>query len=176
MTEEPTRILIDGPTDAPRTFVFAHGAGGPMDSPFMEHVAAGIAEHGIRVVRFEFPYMAARRNGVKKGGAPDRQPRLLEAWRKVIKHLGDPSAMEVTTRLNGVVEQNAMASQMVFSFGDLVAYCSTFTDLEPGDVIVTGTPGGVGAARTPPLWMKAGDRVEIEVKPIGVLVNTIVDE
>lgn len=97
-------------------------------------------------------------------------------WMMTPDEVGDPSAMEVTTRLNGVVEQNAMASQMVFSFGDLVAYCSTFTDLEPGDVIVTGTPGGVGAARTPPLWMKAGDRVEIEVKPIGVLVNTIVDE
>ena len=97
-------------------------------------------------------------------------------WMMTPEEVGDPSAMEVTTRLNGVVEQNAMASQMVFSFGDLVAYCSTFTDLEPGDVIVTGTPGGVGAARTPPLWMKAGDRVEIEVKPIGVLVNTIVDE
>ncbi len=97
-------------------------------------------------------------------------------WMMTPDEVGDPTAMEVTTRLNGEVMQNATASQMVFSFGDLVAYCSTFTDLEPGDVIVTGTPGGVGAARTPPLWMKAGDRVEIEIKPVGTLANEIVDE
>ncbi len=97
-------------------------------------------------------------------------------WMMTPDEVGDPAAMEVTTRLNGEVVQNATASQMVFSFADLVAYCSTFTDLEPGDVIVTGTPGGVGAARTPPLWMKAGDRVEIEIKPVGTLVNEVVDE
>ena len=55
----------------------------------------------------------------------------------------------------------------------LINYISTFTSLEPGDVIVTGTPGGVGARRNPPLWMKAGDKVEVEVMKIGVLVNTI---
>jgi 2-keto-4-pentenoate hydratase/2-oxohepta-3-ene-1,7-dioic acid hydratase in catechol pathway len=97
-------------------------------------------------------------------------------WMMTPDEVGDTAAMEVTTRLNGEVMQNAMSSQMVFSFADLVAYCSTFTDLEPGDVIVTDTPGGVGAARKPPVWMKAGDRVEIEVKPIGTLVNAIIDE
>ena len=65
------------------------------------------------------------------------------------------------------------SSQMVFSFGDLIEYCSAFLDLEPGDVIVTGTPGGVGAARTPPLWMKPGDRIEVDVKPVGTLVNDV---
>ena len=95
MSEERTKTLIDGPSDAPRTFVFAHGAGGPMDSPFMARVAAGIADHGIRVVRFEFPYMAARRSGVKKSGAPDRQPKLLEAWRGVIRDFGDSSALVI---------------------------------------------------------------------------------
>ncbi len=96
-------------------------------------------------------------------------------WMMTPDEVGDPAALELTTRLNGQVVQNALSSQMVFSFGDLIAYCSTFVELEPGDVIVTGTPGGVGAARTPPLWMKAGDRIEVEVRPIGTLVNDVID-
>ena len=60
---------------------------------------------------------------------------------------GDLGAMELTTRLNGEVMQNATASLLIFGFAEIIAYCSTFTDLVPGDVIVTGTPGGVGAAR-----------------------------
>jgi len=80
-------LLIDGPDDSPHTLVFAHGAGGAMDTPFLETVAKKVAERGIRVVRFEFPYMAARRTGGKRG-APDRQPVLLQAWRDVVAHLG----------------------------------------------------------------------------------------
>ncbi len=97
-------------------------------------------------------------------------------WMMTPDEVGDTNAMDLTTRLNGEVVQHATSAQMVFSFADLMAYCSTFIDLEPGDVLVTGTPGGVGAARKPPLWMKAGDTVEVEVKPIGVLSNPIVDE
>jgi 2-keto-4-pentenoate hydratase/2-oxohepta-3-ene-1,7-dioic acid hydratase in catechol pathway len=96
-------------------------------------------------------------------------------WMMTPDEVGDPSALELTTRLNGQIVQHATATQLVFGFGDLIAYCSSFTDLEPGDVIVTGTPGGVGAARTPPLWMKPGDTVEVEVRPVGTLVNPIVD-
>ena len=62
---------------------------------------------------------------------------------------------------------------MVFDFADLVAYCSTFTELVPGDVIVTGTPGGVGSARNPPLFMDEGDVIEVDIDPIGTLRNTI---
>jgi predicted alpha/beta-hydrolase family hydrolase len=80
-------FLTDGPANARHTFAFAHGAGGAMDTPFMARVASGLAEHGIRVVRFEFPYMAARRTG-GRGGAPDRQPVLIDAWRRVIGELG----------------------------------------------------------------------------------------
>lgn len=80
-------LLIDGPDDSPHTFVFAHGAGAGMETPFMETVARKVGERGIRVVRFEFPYMAARRTGGKRG-APDRQPVLLQAWRDVAAQLG----------------------------------------------------------------------------------------
>lgn len=80
--------LYDGPDDARAVYLFAHGAGAPMDHPFMNKVARGLGERGVRVVRFEFPYMAARREGKKKGGAPDRQPVLLDAWREVIEQHG----------------------------------------------------------------------------------------
>lgn len=81
-------FLVDGPAEAPVRFLFAHGAGGPMDSGIMATVARGLGERGIRVVRFEFPYMAARRTGGKRGGAPDRQPVLLETWCRVIEGNG----------------------------------------------------------------------------------------
>lgn len=76
--------LTNGPEDATTTLILAHGAGAPMDSAFMNAIAEGIAAAGIRVVRFEFPYMARRRNEGKKG-APDRQPVLIETWRRVIQ-------------------------------------------------------------------------------------------
>lgn len=80
--------LYDGPKNAKHTFLFAHGAGAPMDDRFMTAVARGLGERGIRVVRFEFPYMAKRRALKKKGGAPDRQPVLLDAWRQAIADHG----------------------------------------------------------------------------------------
>jgi 2-keto-4-pentenoate hydratase/2-oxohepta-3-ene-1,7-dioic acid hydratase in catechol pathway len=85
-----------------------------------------------------------------------------------------PAAMRVIARLNGEVLQDAVASDMIFSIPEIIAYLSTFTTLLPGDVIATGTPGGVGAKRVPPLWMKAGDVVEIEVTGVGVLQNPVV--
>ena len=96
-------------------------------------------------------------------------------WLMTPDECGDLGKMELTTRLNGEVMQNATASLLIFGFAEIIAYCSTFIDLVPGDVIVTGTPGGVGVARTPPLFMKAGDVIEVEVKPIGTLRNRIVD-
>lgn len=84
-------LLIDGADDAP-TLVLAHGAGGPMDSPFMATFAQGLAGRGLRVVRFEFPYMARRRAEGRKF-PPDRQPRLVAHWRAVIDHLGGPERL-----------------------------------------------------------------------------------
>jgi len=95
-------------------------------------------------------------------------------WMMTPDECGDLGAMELTTRLNGEVMQNATASLLIFGFADIISYCSTFIELVPGDVIVTGTPGGVGAARNPPVFMKAGDVIEVEVKPIGVLRNRVV--
>jgi 2-keto-4-pentenoate hydratase/2-oxohepta-3-ene-1,7-dioic acid hydratase in catechol pathway len=69
--------------------------------------------------------------------------------------------------------QKATASLLIFGFAEIIAYCSIFTELVPGDVIVTGTPGGVGAARNPPVFMKEGDVIEVAVTPIGVLRNRV---
>jgi 2-keto-4-pentenoate hydratase/2-oxohepta-3-ene-1,7-dioic acid hydratase in catechol pathway len=64
---------------------------------------------------------------------------------------------------------------MIFSVAELISFCSTFTTLEPGDVIATGTPGGVGAARKPPLWMKVGSVVEVEISGVGRLCNSVIE-
>ncbi|HEX7035562.1 MAG TPA: fumarylacetoacetate hydrolase family protein [Pseudomonadales bacterium] len=95
-------------------------------------------------------------------------------WLMTPDEVGDPYRMEITTRLNGEVMQNATADLLVFDFGDIIAYCSTFCELVPGDAIVTGTPGGVGVARNPPVFMDEGDEIEVEVKPIGVLRHRVV--
>ncbi|HKC25723.1 MAG TPA: alpha/beta family hydrolase, partial [Thermoanaerobaculia bacterium] len=87
-------LLVDGVESAPLTLVLAHGAGGPMDSPFLTKVARGVAEAGFRAVRFEFPYMAARRRGEKRG-APDREPVLRQAWHEVMVELGDPARLVI---------------------------------------------------------------------------------
>ena len=97
-------------------------------------------------------------------------------WMMTPDEIGDLSQMEITTRLNGEVMQNAKAELLVHGFEELIEYCSTFVELEAGDVIVTGTPGGVGAARTPPVFMDDGDLIEVEVAPIGTLSNPVVGE
>jgi len=80
-------FLTDGPASAPPTLILAHGAGAPMDSEFMNVVARGIAAEGVRVLRFEFPYMRGRREG-GKARPPDREPVLLESWRQAVRECG----------------------------------------------------------------------------------------
>jgi 2-keto-4-pentenoate hydratase/2-oxohepta-3-ene-1,7-dioic acid hydratase in catechol pathway len=97
-------------------------------------------------------------------------------WLVTADEISDPQSLELTTRLNGQVVQHANTSQMIFSVAELIAYCSSFTPLRPGDVIVTGTPAGVGFKRTPPLYMREGDVVEVEIAGIGVLRSAMVHE
>jgi 2-keto-4-pentenoate hydratase/2-oxohepta-3-ene-1,7-dioic acid hydratase in catechol pathway len=81
--------------------------------------------------------------------------------------------LQLQTRVNGQVVQRASTDQMIFPVPVLVSYISTFVTLQPGDVIVTGTPGGVGAKRNPPLWLQPGDRVEVEISHVGLLFNAV---
>jgi 2-keto-4-pentenoate hydratase/2-oxohepta-3-ene-1,7-dioic acid hydratase in catechol pathway len=97
-------------------------------------------------------------------------------WLVTPDETGPIERATLITRLNGEEMQRAGVDDLVFDVPALIEYCSTFTELVPGDVIVTGTTGGVGAYRTPPLWMKPGDVVEVEVTSVGVLRNTIEDE
>ncbi|MBB6291430.1 2-keto-4-pentenoate hydratase/2-oxohepta-3-ene-1,7-dioic acid hydratase in catechol pathway [Pseudomonas sp. SJZ103] len=97
-------------------------------------------------------------------------------WLVTRDEISDPQNLELTTRLNGEVMQHTSTGDMIFDVGALIEYCSTFTELAPGDVIVSGTTGGVGAFREPPVWMQPGDVVEVEISRIGTLRNTIVDE
>jgi 2-keto-4-pentenoate hydratase/2-oxohepta-3-ene-1,7-dioic acid hydratase in catechol pathway len=97
-------------------------------------------------------------------------------WMMTADELGDVAKLRLQTRLNGEIVQDALINQMIFDIPRQIEYCSSFTRLEPGDVIATGTPGGVGSRRTPPLWLKPGDIVEVEVERLGVLRNGVADE
>lgn len=97
-------------------------------------------------------------------------------WLTTADEVGDPSRLTLVTRLNGAVMQSAALSSMIFPVDALIAYISQFTQLLPGDVIATGTPAGVGALRTPPVWMKPGDLLEIDIPGVGLLRNRVVAE
>jgi 2-keto-4-pentenoate hydratase/2-oxohepta-3-ene-1,7-dioic acid hydratase in catechol pathway len=97
-------------------------------------------------------------------------------WMMTPDELGELGPLRIQTRVNGQVVQDATFEQMIFDIPRIIEYCSSFTKLEPGDVIATGTPGGVGAKRTPPLWLKPGDTVEVEIDRLGTLRNGIADE
>jgi 2-keto-4-pentenoate hydratase/2-oxohepta-3-ene-1,7-dioic acid hydratase in catechol pathway len=97
-------------------------------------------------------------------------------WLVTADEIPDPRTLRLTTRLNGDVVQNESVGELCFDVPQLIEYCSIWAQLEPGDVIVTGTPGGVGAGRKPPLWMKPGDTIEVEITGIGTLRNPVVAE
>lgn len=87
--------------------------------------------------------------------------------------IGDPQSIQVRCWVNDVKMQDANTADMLFPVATLIAYVSQFMTLEPGDVIATGTPAGIGAFRDPPQWLGAGDRIRMELSRIGVLENTI---
>ena len=97
-------------------------------------------------------------------------------WLVTADEIPDPRKLKLTTRLNGEVVQQESVGELCFDIPHLIEYCSIWTQLEPGDVIVTGTPGGVGLKRTPPLWMRPGDIVEVEISGIGILRNKVIAE
>jgi 2-keto-4-pentenoate hydratase/2-oxohepta-3-ene-1,7-dioic acid hydratase in catechol pathway len=97
----------------------------------------------------------------------------LGPWIVTADEIGDPQKLDVELRLNGVVKQHANTSTMIFSIARIINYLSQGLTLEPGDIIATGTPEGVGFARTPPEFMKDGDVMEVDISKIGVLRNTL---
>ena len=97
-------------------------------------------------------------------------------WLVTSDEIRDPFDLNLVTRLNGQEMQRTNTSLMIHSMQKLISYISTFTPLRPGDVIVTGTCGGVGNARNPKIFLKPGDTVEVEISEVGTLINPVVDE
>jgi len=95
-------------------------------------------------------------------------------WLVTADEVEDPGRLDIRLWLNDTVMQDSNTADLVFDIPYLVAFISTVMDLEPGDVILTGTPAGVGYARTPPVFLRPGDRVRVEVEGIGVLENPVV--
>lgn len=145
-------LLHDGPKkkNAP-TLVLAHGAGAPMDSPFMDTIAAGLGKGGVRVVRFEFPYMARRRKE-GRGGAPDREPVLLARWREVVAALGGGSGLFIGGKSLG----GRMASLVADELGVRGLVCLGYPFHPPGNAERTRT-AHLGEIRTPTLIVQ-GER------------------
>jgi 2-keto-4-pentenoate hydratase/2-oxohepta-3-ene-1,7-dioic acid hydratase in catechol pathway len=101
---------------------------------------------------------------------------LLGPWLVTRDEIPDPGRLTLMTRLNGKEVQHATTDLLIYSIPQIIAFCSDFTALAPGDVISTGTPEGVGHGRKPPLWMKAGDTLEVEITGIGVLRAQVADQ
>ncbi|MGW9415834.1 fumarylacetoacetate hydrolase family protein [Arthrobacter cupressi] len=90
-----------------------------------------------------------------------------------LDEIGDPQTLELVTRVNGVEMQRSNTRHQIFPIARIVSYLSSFLTLEPGDVIATGTPQGIGAKRNPPVWLEPGDTVEIEIEKVGLLRNRV---
>src|SRR5215510_9336061 len=100
----------------------------------------------------------------------------LGPWIVTADEIADPSRLTLVTRLNGQEVQKSSTDLLIHSVPQIIAFCSDFTSLAAGDVIATGTPEGVGHRRNPPLWMKPGDVLEVEISGIGTLRSRVVDE
>ena len=100
----------------------------------------------------------------------------LGPWIVTADEIPDPTKLTLVTRLNGAEMQRSGTDMLIHDIPTIIAFCSMFTPLAPGDIIATGTPDGIGAKRNPPVWMKAGDVLEVEVDRIGVLRTRIADE
>lgn len=122
----------------------------------------------IREWQFHAKQIAAGKNFVGTGP--------FGPWLVTADEIPDPHRLRLQTRVNGEVMQSSNTSNLIFKIPALIAYCSCIFDLAPGDVIVTGTPGGVGWTRKPPRWLVPGDVVDVEIEGVGTLSNPVMDE
>lgn len=97
-------------------------------------------------------------------------------WMTTADEIPDPTRLVLTTRLNGKEVQKSNTDVLIYDIPFLISYISSWTEIVPGDIISTGTPGGTGFTRDPPLWMNPGDVVEVEISGIGILRNPVIDE
>ena len=133
-----------------------------------DHVAgyACYNEASVREWQFHAKQIATGKNFESTGG--------FGPWMVTSDEIEPGRPLKLEVRLNGETVQSSHTGQMIFNIGRLIAYCSTISTLMPGDVIVTGTPSGVGFARKPPRYLEPGDVCEVEIEGIGILRNPIV--
>jgi 2-keto-4-pentenoate hydratase/2-oxohepta-3-ene-1,7-dioic acid hydratase in catechol pathway len=135
----------------------------------LQHVAGYTLLNDLSAREFQFDINPAQTTFAKSmDGFCPLGPVLVSA-----DALPDPQKLELSTRVNGEQVQHATTADMLFPVATLISYVSQYMTLEPGDVIATGTPAGIGAFRTPPVWLKAGDRIEVTIEEIGTLITQI---
>jgi len=136
----------------------------------MEYVAGYtcFAENSVRDYQAHARQVTAGKNFLSSGA--------IGPWFTTADEIADPSALELTTRLNGEVVQHDKLSSLIFDIPRLIAYISQFTRLLPGDIIATGTPDGVGFLRDPKIWLAPGDVMEVDIPGVGMLRNNVVAE
>lgn len=140
------------------------------ESEAYEHVAGYSCynDGSVREWQFHAKQIAAGKNFESTGG--------FGPWLVTADEIDPSRNLKLEVRLNGEIVQSGDTGQMIFSTAKLISYASTIFTLVPGDVIITGTPSGVGFSRKPPRFMKAGDVCEVEIEGIGLLRNPIVDQ
>lgn len=148
-------IIGRGGRDIPESNAYAHVAG-----------YACYNEGSIREWQFHAKQIATGKNFESTGG--------FGPWMVTADEIAPGEPLKLEVRLNGEVVQSSHTGHMIFNTARLISYCSTISTLAAGDVIVTGTPAGVGFARKPPRYMKAGDVCEVEIEKVGVLRNPVV--
>ena len=162
---EPSPRLIDGPAEAAATLLLAHGAGAPMDSPFLQTVASGLAQCGWRVVRFEFPYMARTRHTGRRHG-PDRQPLLLQSWREQVALAAPEGPLFIGGKSMGGRMASLLIDELAAAAGVLGCLCLGYPFHPPGKPESLRTDH-LAALHTPCLILQGerdsfGRRAEVE--------------
>ncbi len=146
-------------------FVIGRGGADIPPERALSHIAGYTCLNDGSVRDFQKHSVWAGKNFVRSGG--------FGPWLVTADEIGDPAALTLVTRLNGEEVQRTGLDRMFFSIPAIIAYLSAVTPLLPGDVVATGSPEGSGATRTPPRWLVAGDRIEVEVSKVGVLENVV---
>lgn len=127
-----------------------------------------MAENSVRDFQKHATQVTAGKNFSRSGA--------IGPWITPVEDVPYPPKLQVATRLNGKEVQNGNTDEFVFSVAFLVSYISQFAELKPGDLIATGTPAGIGMKRNPPLYLRAGDELEVEIEMIGTLGVSVVNE
>jgi 2-keto-4-pentenoate hydratase/2-oxohepta-3-ene-1,7-dioic acid hydratase in catechol pathway len=163
------RLSSDMDYEAELAVIIGRGGRHIAEDDALAHVAGYSCFNDASIRDYQFKHsLAVGKNFAATGG--------FGPWLVTADEIPDPSRLTLRCRLNGAEVQHGRTDDLIFTVPWIVSYLSTITELAPGDVIATGTPHGVGFARKPPLWMKPGDTVEIDISSIGVLRNRVVAE